>query len=179
MKSNRLNRCCISLAAVAAISLTTAAFGQYVWLNENGIKHYSDTPPPPSVPKNRILKQPGKASSPMPQAIFTPAEAVANVEKNVPAFATKEKAPMTTAEKKTDFDKRRIEQAEKEKKAAEQEKLAADKSKNCEQARAFQRTLDSGQRLARSDKNGERYYVSDAERAKEAQEARRVLDDCK
>jgi hypothetical protein len=179
MKSTRLNRRCIAAVAVLALGLSTAASAQYVWLTENGVKHYSDTPPPSSVPKNRILKQPGNASPVLPQKTVAPAEAASDGEKAVSAAATRDKAPMTIAEKNAEFQKRKIEQAEKEKKAAEQEKLAADKMKHCDQAKAYHRTLDSGQRVGRTDRNGERYYLNDAERAREIQETRKMLDDCK
>lgn len=86
---------------------------------------------------------------------------------------------MTTAERNADFQKRKIEQADKEKKAADDAKRAADKAKNCDRARAYQRALDSGQRLGNTDKNGERYYLSDEQRAQEAQATRNILNDCK
>ena len=36
--------------------LAAGASAQYIWLNEKGRKQFSDTPPPASVPKHRILK---------------------------------------------------------------------------------------------------------------------------
>ena len=35
---------------------------QYVWLNDKGVKQYSDMPPPAAVPNQRILKSPGPAT---------------------------------------------------------------------------------------------------------------------
>src|SRR5205823_1792862 len=50
------------VAAVLAVSgFSCAAQAQYVWLNERGVKQFSDMPPPASVPENRILKSPGAA----------------------------------------------------------------------------------------------------------------------
>lgn len=159
---------------LAALSFATVAGAQYVWFAENGTKQYSDIPPPASVPKNRIVKEPGKASRSPSQTV--PA---------LPEIATsgiglaKDKAPMTVAEKNAAFQKRKMEQAEKEKKTADEAKLASDKAKNCDQAHAYHRTLQSGTRLARTDKNGERYFLNDAQRAQETQEAKRMLDECK
>ena len=156
------------LAATLAISLLfpgTAA-AQYVWLDEKGTKQFSDMPPPPSVPRSRILKQPGAAPASVPQ----------DASEEKPAAA---KAEPTIAEKNAEFRKRKAEQAEKEKKAADEAARAAENAKNCERARDFQRTLDSGERIVRTDKAGERSFLSDEQRAQESRDNRRVLADCK
>lgn len=150
------------LAAVVALCLSGTAFAQYVWLDEKGIKQFSDMPPPASVPANRILKQPGRSAAAAPDTNAAPA-----------------KTEMTTAEKNADFRKRKAEQAEKEKKASEEAKVAAEKTKNCERARDFQRTLESGERITRADKNGERSFLTDEQRAQEVRDTRRILEDCK
>lgn len=173
MKQNRFKQI-FAAALLCTLGFSSVAYAQYVWLNERGIKQYSDMPPPASVPKNRILKEPGSSSS---ASANVPAESAA--EGSPDATAEKEKLPLTTAEKNADFQKRRAEQAEKEKKSAEEAQREADKAKHCEQARAYQRALESGERLARTDKNGERYFVNDDQRAKEAQDTRRILDACK
>lgn len=85
---------------------------------------------------------------------------------------------MTTAEKNADFNKRKMEQAEKNKKAEEAKKLAEAKATNCERAKANQRSLSSGDRIARAGKNGEREYMGDEERARESQATQEALKDC-
>jgi hypothetical protein len=166
MNSIWRKRTSIASGALAALIMAGSACAQYVWIGENGVKQYSDVPPPSSVPQSRILKGPGKAgASSLPAA---PAE-------TAPA---EQKSPMTTAQRNAEFQKRRIEQAEKEKKAAEKEKLAADKARNCEQARSYSRTLESGGRVMRMDQNGERSYLTDDQRAQETAEAQRVLSQC-
>jgi hypothetical protein len=176
MKRNQIKRI-FAAAVLGALAVSSGAYAQFIWLDEKGVKQYSDMPPPASVSKKRILKEPGSSSS------VTAARAEPAAEGSPPATAVKDKnkdkAPMTTAEKNADFLKRRAEQAEKEKKAAEDAQMAADKAKNCEHARAYQRALQSGERVARADKNGERYFLSDEQRAKEAQDARRVVESCK
>ena len=91
-------------ASMALLTLATAAWGQYVWVDDKGTKQFSDMPPPASVPKNRILKQPGKSFS---QTESEPAPAAAD--------DNAAKTPPTLAEKNAEFNKRRTEQAEKEK----------------------------------------------------------------
>lgn len=149
-------------AALYALCLSSAAFAQYVWLDEKGTKQYSDMPPPPIVPSSRILKQPAGSPTPVQDSA-----------------ATTPKSELTAAERNADFRKRKAEQAEKEKKAADDAKAAEEKAKNCERARDFQRSLESGERIARTDKNGERSFLTDEQRAQELREAKRVLADCR
>jgi hypothetical protein len=157
----------LATAALAAL-LPICATAQYIWLDEKGTKQFSDMPPPASIPSSRILKQPGGSAA---------AKASAETAEEKPAAPAR--AEPTTAERNADFRKRKTEQAEKEKKAAEEATQAAEKSKNCERAREYQRSLDSGERIGRIDKNGERAYLSDEQRAQEVRDNRRILDDCK
>jgi len=156
-----------SLAAfILLLALFTPAGAQYIWLDEKGAKQYSDMPPPPSVPSSRILKQPGSShTSSAPEQKDT--ENTASL-----------KVPPTLAEQNAEFKKRRMEQAEKDKKATEQAKLAADKAKNCERTRDHLRTLESGGRITHTDKNGERAYLTDEQRAADIRDAQHMLEEC-
>lgn len=169
MKRMPLMQLLIAAVASAALCLPIPASAQYAWFDEKGTKHFSDMPPPPSVPANRILKQPGKS------AATPPAQETGEEKSAVPSRTE----PTTIAEKNADFRKRRAEQAEKEKKAAAEAAQAAEKAKNCARAREYQRSLDSGERISRIEKNGERAYLTDEQRAQESRDNRRILDDCK
>lgn len=166
-----------SALTLCALGFAAPSLAQYVWLDENGRKHYADTPPPTSVPANKIIKSPF-SHTPKTPAVNVNAETVTQPEKNSTA-ASPSVAPVTTAEKNADFQKRRIEQAEKEKKEADESKYKADVAKNCERARNYQRILDSGQRIGNTDKNGERTLMSDEQRTQEANETKKMLDQCK
>lgn len=173
MKQHRWNHLASLTAGVLFLSLSTAAFAQYVWLDEKGGKQYSDMPPPASVPKSRVLKEPGQYRS-------TAQNDQTVTDENAPApTVKKEKSPMTTAEKNTDFQKRKIEQAEKEKKAADESKRLADKAKNCERARQYQTALEEGHRIGETDKNGERSFMSDEKRNQEIRENKQTLSECR
>lgn len=167
MKREPLPNFLAAMAALAALASPVTATAQYMWLDEKGTKHFSDMPPPPSVPAGRILKRPGGAPS-------APQHEAAEEKPATPA-----KAEPTIAERNAEFRKRRQEQADKEKKAAEETARAAESAKNCERAREYQRSLDSGERIVRTDKNGERSYLSDEQRAQESRDTRRVLAECK
>jgi len=154
----------VAVAALLCMGIAGVAHAQYVWLDEKGVKQFSDMPPPSSIPASRILKQPRGIVS-----------ATAPAESHLPEV----RPPMTTAEKNADFRKRQAERAEKEKKSAEEARVASEKAKNCERTQEYHRALESGERISRTDKNGERSFLSDEQRAKELKESRRVLEECK
>lgn len=165
------------LAAGLALSgITATAVAQYVWLDEKGVKQFSDMPPPTNTPNIRILKVPGTTLYSTPSSASNTGRSD-KTEVNA-AASDKAKAPMTTAEKNADFLKRRAEQADKEKKAAEQRQLASDKAKNCDRARAYNRLLESGERISHTDNNGERTFLTDEQRTREVHDVRRVITDC-
>lgn len=164
-------------AALAALFLTGAAHGQYVWLDDKGVKQYSDMPPPASVPMKRILRQPGQSATPQP-AVSTSTPSASTEQASGATGKVSARTQASTAEREADFRKRRAEQGEKERKAAEEERLAADKAKHCERAREYQRALQSGDRIGRIEKNGERSFLTDEQRAHEANEVRRTLENC-
>jgi hypothetical protein len=163
------------IAILITSSCAMSALAQYVWLDEQGHKQYSDMPPPASVPNSKILK--GKGMMPQP----APASADQPVADETPADKAKAagKQPTTLAEKEADYQKRKLEQEKKDKETAAKEKAAAEKQKNCERARAYNKALESGQRINHINAAGERSYISDEERAREVQESRRMLEQCR
>ena len=165
MTHARFSRLAAAAVMLAAAATHLPAAAQYVWLDDKGTKQYSDMPPPPSVPASRILKQPGKWSPP-----------AASPAGEKPAAAP---GGMSVAEQNADFKKRQAERAEKEAKAAEEAQQAVDKAKSCERARNYQRLLDSGERITQSDKNGERAFLTDEQRAQELRDVKRMLERCK
>jgi hypothetical protein len=155
MATNPLLRC---VACAILTACCSGAIAQHVWLDDKGVKQYSDMPPPPGTPASRILQSSGPRTA---------------------AAAADQPAAPSVAERNAAFGKRRIEQADREAKESEQARVAADKSRNCEQARSYERTLASGQRISKLDRNGERAYLNDQERAQEMATAQRVMAQCK
>ena len=146
--------CMLAFAALPALA-------QHVWLDEKGVKQYSDQPPPAGTPASRILQSPG-------------ARGAASTLTTVPA-----PSGPTLAERNAEFEKRRLERVEREQKDSEQAALEKEKSRNCEQARAYGRALANGGRISRTDANGERSYLTDAQRAEETSRVQRVLEQCR
>jgi hypothetical protein len=141
----------------------SAAFAQYAWIDANGVKQYSDMPPPAGVPASRILKMPGAATPPAETA---------------PPAASAPATP-SLSEREADYEKRRAAALEKQQAAERQAKIDENRKTVCEAARSQKRALDSGERLWRIDASGERHYLDDAERAGQARDVQRILDGCK
>ena len=129
----------------------------YKWTDADGKVHYSDQPPPPNV-KEPVTVKPRKQSAP-----------AAATEKGAPTPNAK-----TYVEQEAEFKKRQVETAERE--AAEKKKAdeAAEKKQNCETARAQLRILQSGDRITRTDAQGEREYMSDAQIGQEIEHAKKA-----
>jgi hypothetical protein len=162
------------LAGGALMLFASLSQAQYLWIDEKGLKQFSDRPPPPSIPASKILKAPGQQP---PPALVVSDEAAAPAPAAPAAPAAK--APPTVADRNADFRKRAKEQAEKDQKAADEAVRTKEKEENCEAARQSKAQLDSGVRISNTGKNGERSYISDEERAQRTVKANKVLESCR
>ena len=141
------------LLLAAVLAFPAAALGQqYKWIDEKGRTRYGDIPPP------GVRATPLKPPPPAPSA---------------PA-AAKDKGPLSTAEKDAEFRKRQQEAEKAREKEALASQEAQAKKENCARAQEYVRTIESGQRISRTDSKGERYYLDDAERAQELSKARQA-----
>jgi hypothetical protein len=94
------------------------------------------------------------------------------------AGATKAAAPAaqkTLAEREQEYRKRQLDRAEAEKKQADEQALAARRQQECNRARGYLRQLEDGIRIARTDAQGNREILDDAQRAAETARAREVI----
>ena len=150
------------LLAVAS----SGAQAQYLWRDKAGQMHASDLPPPAGVADKDVLRRPSAsaARSAAPLAAALPASAASRAGVDPEIDARRAKA----------------EQADKARAKVEEERLASQRAENCQRARAQMASLDSGQRLARVNAQGERVVLDDKARADEADAARRVItSDCR
>lgn len=85
------------------------------------------------------------------------------------------------AERAADFRKRKTEQDEAAKKGEEKAQETVDRKQNCEAAQSYLRSLQSGNRIGKTDPvTGERVFLEDNERAAEMARAQRAADtNCK
>lgn len=156
-KLQRMNRLRITLVLLACFA-TPVAFAQWQWVDKDGRKVFSDQPPPPGTPNDKILRRPGnRPAEPEPAAAPAPAAAAAA------------SMPRVTGKDKELEDKRKqAAAAEAEKKKAVEEENAKLKAENCTRAKQAKATLDSGVRLSVTNDKGEREIMDDAGRAAEA-----------
>ena len=151
----------------AILLASTVAHAQYAWIDEKGVRHYSDQPPPTSTPDAKILKTPrglqrapaADASAPAPAAPAAPA-----------------KAAPTLADREADYKKRQAATGEADKKAADEQKAAAAKRANCQAAAQNKAQFDTGRRLRDTTTN---VVITDADKAREMGQIDKVLKDCK
>ncbi|MGH8738341.1 MAG: DUF4124 domain-containing protein [Burkholderiales bacterium] len=149
--------------ALAAAAVGTAHGQAYRWVDENGHVGFGDTPPP------------GVKVTPLRVTAPAPSTAPADATQDSKGAREAKKGPLTPAEQEFQF-RRRMKEAQDAAAKASQERQAAEAKKvNCENARQSLRTLESGQRITRVDSNGERYYISDAERTEDAARAHEAL----
>jgi hypothetical protein len=146
-------RLCVGLAF--GILLAAAAHAQqYKWVDKNGRTQYGDVPPP-GVKATALSAPAGPAARP-------PAKDAG-------------KGPLTPAEQELEFRRRQKEKEEAATKAAQANEASETEKQNCENATQALRTLESGQRIARTDASGERYFLDDAQRAQEMARARQAV----
>jgi len=152
----------IAVFTILACLMSAAQAQVFCWNTKDGKRQCGDTPPPG-------VKATAMGAASAPAAPAAPAGAKDAAAKDA------KKGPLTPAEQEQDFRKRQLEaqkSREKDEQAAQQ---AEAKQQNCERAREALRILESGQRIARVDKNGERYYLDEAKVAEESEKARQAV----
>ena len=141
---------------ILALSLFFAAAAsaqQYKWVDQDGKVRYGDTPPP-GVKAQRLKPPPGAS----------PAPAAKKGEKG--------EKPLTPEEA---FRKRQEDAQKAQQKQAQSNQESQAKREECARAQESLRTLESGQRIVRTDAQGERYYLEDAQIAQETARARQAV----
>jgi len=152
----------IVVSTVLACLMTGAQAQVYCWNTKDGKRQCGDTPPPG-------IKATAMGVPSAPAAAPAPAGA-----KDAAAKRAK-KGPLTPAEQEQEFRKRQLEGQKSREKEQQAQEQAEAKLQNCERAREALRILESGQRIARVDKEGERYYLEEAQVAQETERARQAV----
>ena len=173
----------VMIACVCSWSLTAQA--QWQWLDKDGRKVFSDMAPPPDIPPNKILKQPGAQRSPL----SVPAPSA--TEQAVPAPATSaapsavsKAAADTGTDKELQQRKAQIEaKAEAEqaaRKKTEDTQNAARRADNCSRAQSAKNTYESGRPMRHTNAQGELVWMDEAARAAEMRHIQTTIaSDCK
>ncbi len=128
-------------AGAALLLIAGLAQAQYAWIDEKGLRQFSDKAPPTSVPLKNILRSPVRIA--LPEEAAAPAVAGA-----VPA---PQKASPTLADREADYRKRQLEKAELDKKNEAQAANDRQRKTACDAARQNQQALSSGARIRSAD----------------------------
>ncbi|CUI03387.1 DUF4124 domain-containing protein [Massilia antarctica] len=160
------------LAGGALMLFATVASAQYVWVDANGTKQFSDRPPPPGVPAKNILKSPSSAAvAPRVDSVPAPASQPMSAD---------DKVPPSLADREADYRKRTKAKEDEQKKTTAEATRKANNKIACESARTYKRNLEQGTRVSSTDKNGERTFMDDSKRASEIARANKTISDgCK
>ena len=160
----------LTLACLLAVPALAGA--QWMYLDKDGRKVFSDKAPPPETPPGKILRQPGMKK---------PAADAAAAEAPAQAAAAPASAPRISGkDKELEARRKQAEAAEAEKNKARAEEQAKVQAENCARARQLKATFDSGQRIARTNAKGEREILDDAQRASEVKRIDGIIAaDCK
>jgi Domain of unknown function (DUF4124) len=154
----------VLVCAVSLVFAAGAAAQAYRWVDKDGKVRYGDTPPPGV--NARALSAPSGSGAPA----ATPDAAAKGAAK----------APLTPAEQEKEFRKRQVDAQKSAAKSEQEQKDAQARIDNCNRAQTALRTLESGQRVMITDKQGERYYLNEEEIERQTAVARQqVSDSCK
>ncbi|HLX79842.1 MAG TPA: DUF4124 domain-containing protein [Burkholderiales bacterium] len=142
---------------IAIVGFAAATQAQlYKWVDKDGKVRYSDVPPPGVNATSIKAPPPG------------PADSAGAASKDA------KKGPLTPAEQEQEYRKRQ-EEAKKESEKAEKDRQAkAAKADDCARAKEYLRTLQSGQRIARTDAAGQRYYMDESQTAQEVEKTKQT-----
>ena len=138
----------------------SAAAQMYKWVDKDGNVSYGSTPPPGA--KTSKVKAPAADSAAAPAAASKDAKDAG-------------KGPLTPAEQEQEYRKRQAEAQKDAAKAEQERRESAAKQENCERSKESLRMLESGQRIARTDGKGERYFLDEGQLAKEGASAREMV----
>lgn len=143
--------------------VTPATAQQWKWRDASGQIQYSDRPPPATVPEKDVLVRP-RTNIPSPRPLI-PQDAASAASANVPASP-----PPQTVDKRLEAERKKAEEAEKEKQKAEKTRQDAQRAEECARARTYQKDLNDGIRISRTNAKGEREILDD--KARDAEKAR-------
>ena len=150
------------LAALACALAATVAHGAvYKWVDDQGVTHYSEKPPPGRKAGQLRIQPPRPSSAP---------------EAGAGAPAAK-----SWQEKEAEFQQRRVAEEQARMKREQQERRsAAEQRRNCILARQNLHALEEQRPVYRINERGERVYIEDKEREAAKRRLREIVDqNCK
>ena len=171
-KPGPLRTLSLALLAVVSVTLALPCAAQWKWRDAQGRIQYSDRPPPNDVRDRDILTRPAAAPA-APRSL--PATAASS-----PVAPQPGTSPAASSDPALEARKRQADAAQDQGKRDEEARVARQKAENCARAKEYARTVESGQRITRTNDKGEREFLDDAQRARESARAREIIaSDCR
>ena len=161
---------------LALLGLATSASAQWMWLDKDGHKIFSDRPPPTDIPDDKILKHPHIVEKPL---VITADQNGDSMGGSPDANSQNDSAPPhteTAADRELQARKKRAAEAEQARQAANNERQAKARADNCNRAKQGMNTLNSGVRLSRVNDKGEREFLDPADIAAERQRNQELIN---
>lgn len=158
-------RCLPLVALITSLFtlVTPVTAQQWKWRDASGQIQYSDRPPPATVPEKDVLVRP-RTNIPSPRPLI-PQDAASAASATLPG------APATpTVDKRLEAERKKAEDAEKEKQKADKARQDAQRAEECARARTYQKDLNDGIRISRTNAKGEREILDD--KGRDAEKAR-------
>lgn len=160
-----------ALATVTLVTLLAASSAhaiQWKWRDADGRVQYSDRPPPAYVADKDILTRPA--------AVIRPAATPPASEASTAGAAASRVPAGKASDPELEAKKRKADEEKEAQRKAEEAKVAKAKAEDCERARGYQKTLDDGIRIGRTNAKGEREVLDDQARAQESARNKQVMN---
>ena len=172
------------------------ASAQWVWVDKNGNKVYSDRAPSIDIPEHDVVKRPvvrQQGATEIPPAPLPPSPNAAASSPNTPSSSAGALPPrngqeggekhggekQSELEKAVEAKKKQAKEAELAKKRADEERMWKAKIKSCARAKQAYATYSSNVPIARVTADGGRDYIDPQTRAAELQRAQTIMaQDC-
>lgn len=158
----------LALFGAVMLSCSMAALAQWKWVDSSGRTHYSDKPPPSSIPSQNILSAPAGYN----RQLGTQSTAVTNpkpAEEN-----TSTPAGGTSTNSALERERARLAQEEEAARQEQQRQDDAKRQQACEAANHRIELYTAGGRVQDIDSKGERYYLDEKELARRLTDAKRA-----
>lgn len=160
------------------------ASAQWLWIDRDGHKVFSDLAPPADILDKNILKRPGERIVPRGFVEASGNLAVDTTAATPQAQASAAKTPasglkISGVDKELAERKKKADEAETAKIKADEERVVKGKIESCARAKQAKAGLDSGRRITRYTEKGEPQVLDPASRAAELTRIQSILDsDC-
>ena len=175
----------LRILLLCAVLLPTLASAEiYKWKDKDGTVRYSDVPPPSNVKQESLYGK--KIAKPTGLAPLAPVEGDMTTAINRDKAATSAKNKASADKTKTDEKappskeeaaQKRAQDAEMQKQADAQKKAELDtKQANCTAAKQNLATFTNGGRIAKTDENGKKQYLGDADIGQGKADAQRDVE---